>query len=736
MFSRWGRLVHRHRALVLALSALLLAASGAMLAAGGSLLSYQVPEDTQSGEASVLIDEQLGASEATFVVVYSHPTLTWRDSAFRNALLASLEPIRADALVEDVLTPYDVPAAAAGAMLSADGRRAIAIVTMEGELTDARDAFPELRAKLRSSTLSIQTTDRVAVYSQMQDILDEDLKRSETIALPFVLVLLLLVFGTVVAALLPLGVGILAVVGGIAGVLLASRFTDMSVYAMNIVTLIGLGVAIDYSLFMVNRFREELGQGLSPEDAMARTMETAGRATAFSGLTVAVGLGGLMFYQGLFFASVGIAGAIVVALAVIYALTFLPAILSFLGPRVDTWRIPMPRRRVRREFWGALARGVMRRPLVFLVPTLALILVAGSPFFHMRMASGGLEMLPADAESREAWDILREEFPAGGRNVVSVVVEFPGEPLTSDRVGALYDLTRTIGALDGVSSVESVVNLDARFGRDTYRDLYSQPRSSLPGAVQDVVNSTVGTSIVVVYVSTSATEASETARELVYALRVLPPPADGRLLVTGPTAIDVDTVDLVYKYTPAAVAFVVVSTYVLLLFQTRSVLLPLKAIAMNFLSIAASFGALVWIFQDGNLSGILHFTPAPLDPSLPVLLFCIVFGLSMDYEVLLLSRMHEEYDLTHDNASAVAGGLAKTGRLITSAAAIMVLVFGAFAFAQVTIIKAIGLGLALAILIDATIVRAIIVPATMRLMGDMNWWAPRWMRRFLEPFEH
>ena len=737
LFEAWGLAVHRHRAIVLAVSALMLVGSGVLLAQGGSLQSYDVPADTESGEASRLIEEEIGASEATFVVLFSHPTLTWRDSAFRSALLASLEPLRADPLVEGIVTPYDVPPSAAGAMLSQTGRRAIAVVTMTGDLTEARDAFPALRAKLASPTLDVKTTDRVAVYSEMQEILDEDLKRSETVALPFVLLLLLVVFGSVVAALLPLAVGVLAVAGGIAGVLLASRVADVSVYALNIVTLIGLGVAIDYSLFMVSRFREELAAGHATDAALARTMSTAGRAVAFSGLTVAVGLAGLLFYRGLFFASVGLAGAIVVALAVVYALTFLPAVLAYLGPRVDRLRMPLPRTRgPPGELWRRIARGVMRRPLLVLAPTLALILVAGSPFLHLRMASGGLEVLPEHAESREAWDVLRAEFPGGARNVVSVVVAFPGDPLERERVGALYELSREIAALDGVNGVESVVTLDPRMGRERYEELYAQPRAALPAPVQHVVNATVGTSIVVVRVSTGATESSEEARALVRDLRALDAPADGRLLVGGPTAIDVDTIALVYRYTPAAVVFVVVATYVLLLVQTASVVLPLKAIVMNFLSITASFGALVWIFQDGNLSALLQFTPAPVDPSLPVLLFCIVFGLSMDYEVLLLSRMHEEYDRTGDNAQAVENGLAKSGRLITSAAAIMVLVFGAFALAQVTIIKAIGLALALAILIDATLVRALIVPAAMRLMGDVNWWAPRWMARWLKPFQH
>jgi RND superfamily putative drug exporter len=736
MFDTWGRFVYRHRGWVLTASALLLVLSLFVLTQGGTLHSFQTPENTQSGEGALLMQEQLGSSEATFVIVFSHPTLTWRDAAFKAALLAAVAPLDGDASVEKLLTVYDVPAGAAGTFVSTDGHRTLVTVTMAGELTDARDAFPPVREKLRSTTLDIKTTDRVAVYSEIEAFLAQDLKRAEFSALPLTLILLLLVFGSVVAALLPLGVGLLAVAGGIAGVLVASRFTDMSVYAMNIVTLIGLGVAIDYSLFIVSRFREELKKQPSTQEALALTMATAGRATAFSGLTVAVGLAGLAFYKGLFFASVGIAGAIVVALAVFYALTFLAALLAMLGPRVDMLRVPLPKRRQPRDVWGTLARGVMRRPLWVLLPTLAFVLIAGAPFLQLEMGSGGLEALPAEAESRQGWEILKSEFPGTGRNVISVVIEYPGDPLTRQRVGGLYDFTRDVGALDGVLGVESIVDLDPRFTKEQYQDLYAQPRVDLAPPVQEAMNRSAGTSIVVVAVKTGAGEASPEARRLVDDLRALVAPADGRVLVTGPTAIDADSIALVYKYTPMALLFVIVTTYFLLLVQTGSILLPAKAIVMNFLSIAASFGALVWIFQQGNLSAILDFTPAPIDPSLPVLLFCIVFGLSMDYEVLMLSRMHEEWDRTHDNQQAVAAGLAKCGKLITSAAAIMVVVFGAFAVAQVTIIKAIGLGLALAIAIDATLVRALVVPATMRLMGNANWWAPKWLSRFLKPLQH
>ncbi len=699
MFAGWGRFVHRHRVPVLAASGVFLVLALLVVSQGAQLVAYQTPANTESGQADRLLERQVpGAADATVAVILSSAKLRWDDPAFQAAVNASLAPWRADARVAGIVTPYDAPATVAPSLVSRDGHRVLAVATLKADLTTARDFYPSLRAKLSSSTLDVKATDRVAIYADINRILNDDLKTAEGVSLPFSLLLLLLVFGTAVAALLPVGVGLLAVLGGMALVDLLAHVIDVSVYAINIVSLIGLGVAIDYSLFMVSRFREELAHGRSAEDALAVTVATAGRATTFSGLTVAIGLLGLTFFRGLYFQTMGVAGALVVALAVLFALTFLPALLSLLGPRVNRLPVRLPwRRRSSVGFWERLARGVMRRPVLVLLPTLLLVLAAGAPFLQIHLAGGGVTALPENAESRLGADLLRQQFPGQGTNSITIVMQFPGHDARA-------------------ADVQAAV---AAFG---------QSIAKLPRVVS-VAPSGLGGDVVVLQARSNAAATSDAARDLVRAIRALPPPAGGRALVTGATAQDVDTIGLILQEAPAAVAFIVVTTYALLLLQTGSVLLPLKALVMNLLSIAASFGALVWIFQMGNLSLPLDFTPAPIDPALPVLMFCIVFGLSMDYEVLLLSRMHEEHERTGSNTEAVAQGLAKTGRLITSAALIMVLVFAAFALARVTLIKAIGLGLAIAVAVDATVVRMLIVPATMRLMGRWNWWAPRWVTR-------
>jgi RND superfamily putative drug exporter len=398
----------------------------------------------------------------------------------------------------------------------------------------------------------------------------------------------------------------------------------------------------------------------------------------------------MLFYPGTFLVSLGVTGSLVVAAAVLYGLTFLPALLSILGPRVGAWRLPLPRGRSGSGIWHAIATTVMRRPVLVLVPTIALIAIAASPFVQLRLASADATILPPTIESRHGYDVLVNEFPGQDQSTVTVVARFADDPLSHR--AALDDLRARLAALPNVLRVDMPLN-------------------------------PTGPHIALLSVRTASTAQSDEARAIVRAARAQTLDG-GTVLVTGQTAFDVDAVDYLVARTPIAVGFVTLTTMLALFFLLGSVVLPLKAVAMNALSVSASFGALVWIIQQGHLANVLNFTPQSIEPSLPVIMFCIMFGLSMDYEVLLLSRIQEEYRRTGDNVAAVAMGLERSGRLITGAAAIMVGVFVAFALADVVIIKSVGIGLTIAVLLDATLVRALVVPATMRLLGRANWWAP------------
>jgi RND superfamily putative drug exporter len=730
VFAAWGRFVYHRRWPVLLLSVLMLLASGFVAGRGGKLESGGFIETAESGRASRLIEKELPiVGGSTFTLIFSSDTLSANDPQFSAAVEAALVPLRTDPRKDSIITPYDTTVLDPSRQISKDGHAIAVDVAVKDTIDVARDYYPELRAKVTSDKLKVQATGVLAINNGFNAVLFADLQRAEVVALPLALILLLVVFGAVVAALIPLGTGLLAVMSGIAGMFLLSHITSVSVYAQNVVTLIGLGVAIDYSLFVTSRFREELKRGRGREDALAIAMSTSGRAVTFSGITVAIGLSGMLFYEGTFLPSMGLAGAIVVASAVFYGLTFLPALLALLGPRVDRLRVPIFQPdQTGRGWWHTIATAVMRRPIAVLVPVVAFILLAGSPFLHLRLASSDVRTLPTHEEARAAYDKLLSDFPGAGQNHIQVIVSYAsGSPLDRARVPQLQELSARLAKLPGVVQVQSAFSIDPRvFGGQTpdLATIYSLPREQLPAQLQTTLRQTVGQHIVLFDVVSSYQLYSDDARQLVRDIRAQTPPTSGELLVTGFTAIDLDTVNFIVGHTPEAVAFVMLATMIVLFVLLGSVVLPLKAVVMNLLSISASFGALVFVFQDGHGAQLLGFEASSIDPSTPVIMFCIVFGLSMDYEVLLLSRIQEEYRRTGDNTHSVAEGLERSGRLITGAAAIMVGVFAAFGLAEILLIKAIGLGMALAVAVDATLVRALVVPATMRLLGNLNWWAP------------
>jgi RND superfamily putative drug exporter len=736
VLAAWGRVAHRYRWPLLLLSLLPLLPAAWLLLRGAGLELQVTPPATEAVRAVELIDRELPGRPPTIGFVFSHPTRPVNDPGFRQAVEQALAPLRKDERVARVRTAWD-RSPPDPAWLARGGRRTYAEVDLRGRAPAfasmtfgglAPGLYAEIRGQVRSDTLEVLAVGPAAMNHDFSRVARQDLRRSELVVLPLVLVLLLLVFGSAVAATLPVLVGVLAVAVGLAGTDLLGRFTPVSAYASNVVSMVGLGVAIDYSLFIVSRFREEL-RTRPPEDALARTLATTGRAVVFSGVTVGIGLASLMLLRMSTVSSMGLAGLIVVSAAVGYSLTFLAALLAILGPRVDAMRVPLlgrPGGRADSRFWHRIAGAVMARPWPVIGPVVLVLLALGLPLSHLRLGTGDATTLPVTMESRRGTELLQNAFPDADTNPIVLVLHYrDGSPLQPERVRRLYDLSRWVAGQPGVRRIDSIVDLAPGISREQYTQIAAVPAAFRPPGLDIAFKQMVGEHVVFLAVHTHLRPSSEEARALVRRVRSEHPPVDAEVLVSGPTAFDLDFIEVVRDATPEAIGFVVVATYLALFLLLRSVLLPLKAIVMNLLSITASYGALVWIFQEGHLARWLDFTPGPIETPIPLIMFCIVYGLSMDYEVLLLSRTHEEWLKSGDNALAVAESLAHTGRLITGAAAIMAGVFFGFGVANsVTMIKAMGIGMGIAVIVDATVVRALLVPATMRLMGRWNWWAP------------
>lgn len=724
MFDALGRFAYRRRTSILVVAFLWFACALVLLSSGGRLSTGLIHglEAERAAEIANHISDR--STETTFVAVFRSATLDPAGPEFTEAMSRALAPLKQDGRVASVTVPADL-GPLASQLSNHEARAALALVTVAGDFPTAAHAYPTVRARLRSDVLSIVCTGYLAFTSDLDRVLEHDLIRAEAVSLPICVLLLLFVFRSVVAALIPVGVGALAVASGIAVVVVLSHHVEIAEYTINMCSLIGLGVAIDYSLFIVSRYREELQRGLDYPDALAAAMRSAGRMVVFSGFAVMTGLAGLLLFPRSYLLSMGLGGAIVVGFGVLFALTFLPALLAILGHRIEWGRLPEARYARGGRFWRTMAEWAMRRPLLVLAPALAALLAAGVPFLRIEMAEPDVRVLPTDVEARTGYELMKKLFPERAADRVTVVVEFPTAPaLTAERIDALYDFAARARAMTSVTGALGI--LDPSKPREVWRELLQNPQ--FDEQMSDAKRAFVGERAVVFDLITTEPPESSKAQALVRALRMQRSVGDGTLIVGGDAANNVDSEAFLRAKTPKLVVLVVVVTYFVLLVLLGSVLLPLKAVLMNFLSITASFGALVWVFQDGHL---FVREPRPIDPSLPVLLFCALFGLSMDYEVLMLSRMKEAYEESGNDRTAVADGLQRSAGLITSAAAIMISVFGAFALSRVVVIQAVGFGMALAVAIDATIVRVLVVPTTMRLLGRLNWWAPSGLAEWL-----
>jgi RND superfamily putative drug exporter len=614
-----------------------------------------------------------------------------------------------------------------------EGDDALVLAHVAGDETDAIERADALVDALEESgvgsdAVTIHAGGLAVVNGAVTHTIERDLRTAEMIAIPITLILLVWVFGSIVAALLPLAVGIFAIIGGFAVLQLFAQFTDVSIFALNATTALGLGLAIDYSLFIVSRYREELASGQGPGTAVVRTVRTAGRTILFSAVTVAIGLSAMLVFPIPFMRSFGYAGIGVAAMAAFGAVVLLPALLAALGPRVEKGRVFKRRPVVDGEgVWHRVAVFVMRRPIPVATAVIAVLLLLGAPFLGIRLGTPDDRVLAPGADVRETHDILREDFAAGEAATIDVVVPQVTDGATAPGLGGAQARTGEIaGYAAALSAIEGVARVDALTG-----SYVGGSEVAPPGPVSARFANDGGTWFSVV---PAVEPLSADGERLVHDVRALDAPFD-EVLVGGQSAAQVDSKDVVFQRLPWAIALVAVTTFVVLFMLFGSLLVPLKALVLNFLSLTATFGAMVFIFQDGHGSGLLDFTATgDIAVAMPILMFCIAFGLSMDYEVFLLSRIKEEHDRGSDTVRSVAVGLERTGRIVTAAAVLIAVVFIAFATGNVSFMKMFGVGLTLAVLVDAFLIRSTLVPAFMRLAGDANWWAPGPLRRFHDRF--
>ncbi|KIL38078.1 membrane protein [Gordoniibacillus kamchatkensis] len=709
MLGKWAA---RRRWLVVAVTAVFIVFAGVWgSGAFGRLTGGAGFDDpgSESTQADELLAGPLGRYAADVVVLYESRDLTVDDAAFAGAVEQALSAVPRDAVVrmQSYWSTRDE------ALVSKDRHATYVAVQLPSNDDQGRvQQFKKIKDAFKAEGLTVRFGGLTAMTEQVNAQTGKDIALAETLSLPLLVVLLVLIFRSAVAAALPLAIGAVVAVGSFAVLRSLTAFVDISTFSINVITMLGLGLSIDYALFCVSRFREELAHGKSIDDAVERTMATAGRTVAFSGLTVAVSLACLIVFPSRFLSSMGYSGMAAVLFAVLSTLFVLPALLRFAGHRVNSLRMPLPRLRKKgaadRDFdetkggWYRTAHAVMRRPLVSTLVIVLFLVALGLPFLGVNWARPGDWVLPVQADARAVTDKMRTDFQADPARIVTVVVEMRETAASPEAQSALADYAKRLDAVEGVNGAK-VTGTHDRLARLTL------------GYTMD--------------------PQSREASRMVQELRAQTPPPGAKALFTGMPVSRVDIVNMIGSRLPWMALFVAVVSFLVMFLAFGSVVLPLKSLVMNLLSLSASFGAIKLIFQDGYLQGLLHFVPVgAVDVNFPVLIVAMAFGLSMDYEVFLLSRVREEWVRSGDPVESVALGVQRTAGIITSAALLLIVVVGGFMTSGITFMKMIGVGLVVAIVVDATIVRGLLVPATMRLLGKRAWWSPAalagWWERY------
>ncbi len=754
MFEAIGRFAYRFRWLVIGVWVVLFGVSVVATPWLADVLQggFNNP-DAPAQQAAALVEERFEQGPTNLLIVFRSEELQATDAAFQEAERRALAGLSATGIpdLESVQTYSNTGSAS---FVSRDGKSSVAVLTFSAPLQDIQGEVEAIRAALRDTELQAYVTGEPAVNADLTTYSFRDLQRVELFALPVALFALIFVFGSLVSAALPVITGGLAVTVTLGGMYLIGRATSMSIFAMNTATLLGLAVAIDYALFIVSRFREELHRGASTEEAVVVTAARAGRSIFYSGLAVMVGVVGLMFFPSPGLRSLGIGGALVVFFSVGASLTFMPAILGVLGHRVDSVSVIKLHAAHDARLWKKWAAVLLKRPWISITVAVVLIVLVAAPAATMETQMTSASTLPPDAESRQGLEIVDRDFDREALSPASVLLTWEGEPSVDlTRAASLFFYGQELSQVPGVASVLSPFTLLGDMGdtgdsaemaalwpqfesllNDTEGFVVPPEGIDLGGRTvsaaemeqfKQLIQSSVAPGAALYRVVLEPSPSSAEARDVVEELMALAPPVGYQAYVAGETASSYDFFKEIGDWFPWVIAWVVVTSFIVFVFLLRSVVLPLLAVLVNLLTIAMSYGWLVLIFQGDALAGLLRFTATgAIDAVIPVVLLCVLFGITMDYGVFMLTRMQERWARSGDNREAVTVGLVRTGRIIVSAALLVVIVTGAFAFTSITETKMLGLGIALAIIVDVVFIRLTLLPAVMCYLGRANWWWP------------
>jgi RND superfamily putative drug exporter len=737
VFYRLGKWVYHHKVAIVLIWSLLIGVSIPLLmdVLAPFVSTGFVAEQSESVKAAAYLDKHLGFYKNRFIILYHSNQLLATSDEYKQKLKYSLAGLKKLSMKHEIIYP-----SMNSKQISKDKHTAYVVVFFKDNKTFTPTMLKAFRQAIKTpSGMSMNMGGEAIFVNSIEKQTQKDLYKADMVAAPASVITLIFIFGTLIAAFLPMVLG-----GGCALLILAILYClgyafSLSIFTLNIALLLGLCLSLDYAIFIIFRFREELhAKQYKIEEAVANTVATAGRSVFFSGLAVFVSLSALLFFPINILFSIGVGGLVAVLISVTMALTLLPAILALINSGVNRFAIPWVYDDAAKNekiglipFWRKFAFSVIKHPVFFFLFILLFLLFLGAPFLNVRLGISDMHILPEHSESNRFLQAYEKKFDENELTPILLLVSVKqGVILSENNINRLYDLVQRLESYAAIKRVDSIVSLDSEYKKSQYQALYQLPKKAMSPAVRKMLTTTTGNKFTVVSVVSKYNSNHPKTLKLVRKLTNMDPGEGLKVRLTGTPVDNLEVMEAIAHLFPYAVAWISILTYIILFFLLRSVFLPFKAILMNILSLCASYGVLVFVFQEGHLHDFLNFTPqGMLDVSMLIIIFCALFGFSMDYEVFLLSRIKEHYEATHDNDSSIVFGIEKSSKIITSAALIVIILCGSFMFADVLMVKEFGLGIAIAIFVDAFIIRLFLVPATMSLVKRWNWYRPKWVDR-------